>query len=75
MDSSSMKGGELGTLWCQEQGEGMIPLNSLGKFIARILLIWSAKKYFYAGGGGELLILNRGTGAAWVEGTLVDPGR
>ena len=69
-----MKGGELGTLWCQEQGEGMIPLNSLGKFIARILLIWSAKKYFYAG-GGELLILNRGTGAAWVEGTLVDPDR
>lgn len=68
-----MKGGQLGALWCQEQGEGMIPLNSLGKLIARILLIWSARKYFYA--GGKLLILNRGTGAAWVEGTLVDPVR
>ena len=73
MDSLSVKGGELGALWCQEQGEGMIPLNSLGKLIARILLIWSARKYFYA--GGKLLILNRGTGAAWVEGTLVDPVR
>ena len=72
MDSSSVKGGQLGALWCQEQGEGMIPLNSLGKLIARIL-IWSARKYFYA--GGKLLILNRGTGAAWVEGTLVDPVR
>lgn len=68
-----MKGGQLGALWCQEQVEGMIPLNSLGKLIARILLIWSARKYFYA--GGKLLILNRGTGAAWVEGTLVDPVR
>lgn len=68
-----MKGGQLGALWCQEQGEGMIPLNSLGKLIARILLIWSARKYFYV--GGKLLILNRGTGAAWVEGTLVDPVR
>lgn len=68
-----MKGGQLGALWCQEQGEGMIPLNSLGKLIARILLIWSAREHFYA--GGKLLILNRGTGAAWVEGTLVDPVR